>query len=78
MTGNVTRSLQGERTPPNALPPMGRSRKFAKEGHTGPAQAGFYFAPRGVGQMGLELIGAFTMIGIVLAMLVLIFRFLVP
>jgi hypothetical protein len=31
-----------------------------------------------VGQMGLELIGAFTMIGIVLAMLVLIFRFLVP
>jgi hypothetical protein len=31
-----------------------------------------------VGQMGLELIGAFTTIGIVLALLVLIFRFLVP
>jgi hypothetical protein len=60
------------------LPPDGRSRKFAKEGHTGPAPAGFYFAPRGVGQMGLELIGAFTMIGVVVAMLVLIFHFLVP
>jgi hypothetical protein len=75
--GNVTGSLQGERTPP-PTPPDGRSRKFAKEGHTGPAPAGFYFAPRGVGQMGLELIGAFTMIGIVVAMLVLIFHFLVP
>jgi hypothetical protein len=31
-----------------------------------------------VGQMGLELIGAFTMIGVVVAMLVLIFHFLVP
>jgi hypothetical protein len=31
-----------------------------------------------VGQMGLELIGAFTMIGIVVAMLVLIFHYLVP
>jgi len=28
--------------------------------------------------MGLELIGAFTMIGVVVAMLVLIFHFLVP
>jgi len=28
--------------------------------------------------MGLELIGAFTMIGIVVAMLVLIFHYLVP
>jgi hypothetical protein len=31
-----------------------------------------------VGQMGLELIGAFTMIGVVIALLVLIFRYLVP
>ena len=73
----MTRSLQGERTSPKA-PPDGRSRKFAKEGHTGPAPAGFYFAPRGVRQMGLELIGAFTMIGIVIALLVLIFHFMVP
>jgi hypothetical protein len=32
---------------PPRLPPDGRSCKFAKEGHTGPAPAGFYFAPRG-------------------------------
>jgi hypothetical protein len=76
-TANVTGSVQGERAPPR-LPPDGRSRKFAKEGHTGPAPAGFYFAPRGVRQMGLELIGAFTMIGIVIALLVLIFHFMVP
>jgi hypothetical protein len=75
--GNVTGSLQGERTPPNA-PPDGWCRKFAEEGHTGPAPAGFYFAPRGVRQMGMELVGAFTMIGIVIALLVLIFHFMVP
>jgi hypothetical protein len=34
---------------PPRLPPDGRSCKFAKEGHTGPAPAGFYFAPRGTG-----------------------------
>jgi hypothetical protein len=31
-----------------------------------------------VGQMGLELVGAFTMIGVVIALLVLIFHFMVP
>jgi hypothetical protein len=31
-----------------------------------------------VRQMGMELVGAFTMIGIVIALLVLIFHFMVP
>jgi hypothetical protein len=31
-----------------------------------------------VRQMGLELVGAFTMIGVVIALLVLIFHFMVP
>jgi hypothetical protein len=33
---------------------------------------------QGVRVMGLELVGAFTLIGIVIAMLVLVFHYLVP
>jgi hypothetical protein len=43
-----------------------------------PRTGGVLFCAKGYGVMGLELIGAFTMIGIVIAMLVLVFHYLVP
>jgi hypothetical protein len=62
---------------PPRLPPMGGPANSPKRVTLAPHRRGFILR-QGVRVMGLELIGAFTMIGIVIAMLVLIFHFMVP
>jgi hypothetical protein len=56
---------------------MGGPANSPKRVTLAPHRRGFILR-QGVRVMGLELIGAFTMIGIVIAMLVLIFHFMVP
>jgi hypothetical protein len=72
VTGSISRRAD---TPP--IPPTGGPENSPKRVTLAPHRRGFILR-QGVRVMGLELIGAFTMIGIVIAMLVLVFHYLVP